>query len=424
MVKSARRKRCFKGKSCGGTCINRGYACEVDLPTSMSPPMERARGKVSGEPLPSVKSSATPPKDKVQDLALEIRRKRRNKEDYLQEWNNLTKIINSLDGDAKRDATIKANAAIGKRLRIPVEHKSESKEEAQRAGRKLLREFKPLGRTVELINRYETLFNSVAQRVNSNLTSDQMAQLMRKLKDIEARKYRAEKRLEGIMEGVRARLMQTTLTDKQVRDLVSRVWTPNTSETTRAQMAEFVRMFNGRGFTDTDTGKSVRSLSETTERAYARLVKGIVRTSGEKETTFHEIAHIMEGQRPWMSRLAVQWRDGKAYDNIQEIQRSLGRTVPSQGFYKSGPNTTVPLVRLKDMFAGSKYNEGELAVVDRFMNKYMGKVYGANTPWKVQESTEVWSVAIQHFASPQAMAVLYRAHPELFEIAAGLAVSP
>lgn len=85
MASSARRKRCFKGKSCGDTCISRGYACEVDLPAVMSPSLGKARGTASGLPTSPPQPATVQYKDKVQDLALEIRRKRKNKEDYSQD---------------------------------------------------------------------------------------------------------------------------------------------------------------------------------------------------------------------------------------------------------------------------------------------------------------------------------------------------
>lgn len=421
------RKRCFKGKSCGHSCIYRGKTCLIDLNLPLSSSLGSVRGELTEQASEASKMSKVDRSgDVAQSLALEIHRKRRAKEDYSQEWNRLVSHINSLQGDAKRDATIKANAAIGKRLRINVNHGNESEVEAAKAGRKFLRQFNSLDRAVELVRRYDILLETTAKRVTASMTSEQISQMSSKLLDLNARKYRAEKRLEGIMADVRSKMLQTNLTDKQVKDLVSRVWTQNTSEETRSHMAEFIRMFNGRGFTDlgeSSEGKSVRSVSETTDRAHARLSKGIVRTSGERSTTFHEIAHIVEGQRPWMARYAVQWRDGKAYDNIQDIRRQLNKDVPPQGFYKTGPTTSAPLIRLKDIFAGSKYDESELAVVDKFVHKYMGKVY-QRQPWLTQKSTEVWSMAMEQFASPQTMATLYRTHPELFEIVAGLAVSP
>lgn len=420
-------KRCSKGKSCGGTCINRGLTCRIDLGPIILSPLRKVRDEIVSSSPPTTQLTRQHSEDKVQELALKIRLKRRNKEDYSQEWGRLVKLIDSLQGDAKRDATVKANLAVGKRLRVNVDHKAESARDAQRAGRRVLEGFKPLGRTVEMINRYENLFNSIAKRLDEDLSPDKMREISKKLMEINAKRSRAEKRLEDIMAGVRERLMQTNLTDKQVKDLVSRVWTPNTSEETRAHMAEFVRMFNGRGFTDvegTPGTMSIRSLSESGDRAYARISKGIVKTNGEMTTTFHEIAHIVEGQRPWMSQFAVRWRDGKAFDNIQDIQSHLGRNVPSQGSYKSGPTSSVPLVKLRDIFAGSNFDNSELAVVDNFLSNYMGKVYGSSTPWQQQVSTEVWSKAIENFTSPRTMAILYRRHPELFEIIAGMAVSP
>lgn len=426
MARRTGKRLCSKGKSCGETCINRGLVCRVDLGPSLLSSLRRT-AQIIGSSSTSPSETLPPASSKVdaQSLALEIRRKKKNNEDYSQDWNRLVRMVNSLSGPEKRDATIKANAAIGKRLNVKINHRSESKNDSQRAGKKFLRQFKGLERTTEIINRYENLFSTVAKQLDGNNTPEQIARITRKLTEINTKKNRLENRLVSIMEEARGKLLQTNLTDKQVNDLVSRVWTPNASNTTRENMAEFIRMFNGRGFTDVDGDqkfKSVRSVSDVSERAHARPTKGFVRTNPERATTFHEIAHIVEAQRPWMSQYAVQWRDEKAYDNIRDISRALGRNVPSQGFYRVRNGEVVPLVMLKDMFPGSRYDEDEVGLVDRYFNKYMGKVYGGSS--SPQRVTEVWSMAFEHFASPQGMAVFYRSHPELFEIVAGLAVSP
>jgi hypothetical protein len=429
-MKSSRRKRCFKGKSCGGSCIYRGFVCQVDLGINLKSSLRGVRADVMGAPAGSkdipVSTKGESISDRAQKLAREIRRKRIKKENYSEDWNRLIKMVNSLQGDEKRDATIKANAAIGKRLKIPVEHKSESKEDAQAAGRRFLEKYKNLGRTMELINRYESLFQSVASRLNNNPTPEQMRQISSRLTDINNRRGRAEKELERIMIDARERLLKTNLTDKQVKDLVSRVWTDGVSGTVKGHMTEFIRMFNGRGFTETQGegwGKPVLRVSETAGRAHATPAKGLVQTSGKKVTDFHEMAHIVEAQRPWMIQYAVRWRDSRAYDP-DTARRSLNLALSPEQFYRIGPNNSVPLFKLNQLFPGAQYAANEVAMADKFFNKYMGKVYHEpGKPWAKQRATEVWSMAFEQFSSPQGMASLYRAHPELFEIVAGLASS-
>lgn len=428
MPKRSGKRLCSRGKSCGETCINRGLVCRVELGKPLQSSLKRTSDIIGSSSTNPSTIRATPRNsgESAQDLALKIREKRLKKEDYSQEWHRLLRKIETLSGDEKRDATIKANAAIGKRLKVKVDHKSESKEASQKAGKKFLSKFKGLERTVELINRYDELFNRIAKTLNANTPPDQVARISSKLSEINAKKNQLENRLVRIMGEARGKLLQTTLTDKQVNDLVSRVWTPNASGETKANMTEFIRMFNGRGFTDLDRpegAKPVRSVSDIPDRAHARPSKGSVKTNPSKSTTFHEIAHIVEAQRPWMSQYAVQWRNGKAYDNISDISRSLERNVPSQGFYRPSMGIAAPLIRLRDMFPGSNYDENEVGIVDRFYSKYMGKVYRV-PPGSRERITEVWSMAFEHFSSPQSMAVFYRHHPELFEIVTGLAVSP
>lgn len=423
-MKGTGRKRCRKGKSCGETCIYRGLVCRVDLGQVMSASLASASGSVSGAPLPAPKLS------EVERLTLEIRRKYLRKEDYSGEVQRLSVLINSLEGDKKREATIKFNIAIGKRLKININHRSESIGSAQRAGRSFLEEFRSLKRVSDLVNRYESLFNQVGSRVSAGMTKEQKDEVRSRLLTIIENKYRAEKRLVALMTSIRERMMETTLSEAQVKDLASRVWSVNASEATRNNMVEFIRMFNGRGFTDTGgsaKGAPVRTIYDASDRAHAKVIKGIVKThADDKPTTFHEIAHIIEGQRPWMSEFAVRWRDSRAFDNISEIRRDLSNnSIIAQSFYPTGPGTSAPLVKMRDLHPGSGYDEREVGLVDKYAHRYMGKVYrNTGRPDAPQIVTEVWSMAIEQFAYPETMATFYRKHPELFEIVAGLAVSP
>jgi hypothetical protein len=66
---------------------------------------------------------------------------------------------------------------------------------------------------------------------------------------------------------------------------------------------------------------------------------------------------------------------------------------------------------------GKGYKKDEVAVVDTFVNPYIGKVY----PDKL---TEVVSMTVEHFSEPYLMAHLYKSHPDLFAMGVGLATTP
>lgn len=58
---------------------------------------------------------------------------------------------------------------------------------------------------------------------------------------------------------------------------------------------------------------------------------------------------------------------------------------------------------------------GEVGLRGKYIDPYMGKVYGRGNP-----STEIINVSIESFSNPESMSRLYRAHPELFKIIVGL----
>ena len=424
------RRRCQKGKSCGGTCIFKGLICRIDIGFSLSSALGDVKGELVRSPqiTKSVGNKPLSNRAIAESLALEVRKKRLKKEDYSNEWDKLTSFIGTLKGDEKREASIKAQLAIGKRLKVDVKHKAESEDGARSAGKRFLEGFKTLNKTIDLINRYEALFNSIASGLGPNTTPEQTKQIANKLSEINKRRAKAESDLEKIMVDMREKLMKTNLSDEKVNDLLSRVWTEQASEATRNNTKEFIRMFNGRGFTDVpgvDGVKAVSSIADSGDRAYAKIPKGVIKTNPEKETTFHELAHIIEGQRPWMAQYAVNWRDERAFE-MAEIRQVVGKNTVPQFWYRSSENVSIPLIKLKDMFPGSNYEAQELAIVDKFLSKYMGKVYyNPLAPAAAyQRTTEVWSKSFEYFTNPQAMATLYKAHPEIFEVIVGMAVSP
>ena len=181
----------------------------------------------------------------------------------------------------------------------------------------------------------------------------------------------------------------------------------------RKDVEEYLRMFNGRGLTDVEgaKGKPLLGVKLAKGRAFAQTSSGNITTSGEKATTFHEITHLTETQRPWMVDFARNWRMSKAFNGQQAKENGINSPVVEVAGTKS-------IYRLSDVI-GAGYRQDEVAFVDSYLHPYMGKVYkGAN-----ENSTEVWTMALQHFGSVTDMIKLYRAHPDLFEMGVGLSKS-
>jgi hypothetical protein len=63
---------------------------------------------------------------------------------------------------------------------------------------------------------------------------------------------------------------------------------------------------------------------------------------------------------------------------------------------------------------GKGYRKDEVAVIDNFVDPYMGKVYK-------DRFTEVVSMTIEHFSEPYLMSSLFKSHPDLFVLGVGLA---
>jgi len=230
------------------------------------------------------------------------------------------------------------------------------------------------------------------------------------------------------------------LSEEKVQLLVSRValMPPKGSITldqetvaqTRKHLEEFTRMFNGRGMLEVLEKKEERKqlsqlVIDPAQRAFAMVNTGFVTSNGGKQTLFHEIGHIVEGQRDWLLNYSNRWRDSrafsvqKAYDH-PETQKLVGdgktTKVPYTLETLSTTRKTVPVVKLNEMLPlkGMDYKPEEIAVLDTFLSPYLGKRYKDNF-------TEIVSSTLEHFAEPHLMAHLYKKHPDLFTLGVGLA---
>jgi SPP1 gp7 family putative phage head morphogenesis protein len=182
-----------------------------------------------------------------------------------------------------------------------------------------------------------------------------------------------------------------------------------------ADAQEYARMFKGEGLKPsqgTQWAPAVKIIQQDIGdvRGFNVVGEGLVHIPiGErgKAVLFHEIGHTVEAQRPWLGRWAREWSKNKAYSaNHPSLQKQVVENVLEGK----------PRYKLNDMIPFSGYNEQETAWADNYLSPYMGKQY---TNDKGYISTEVWTMAMEQFATPDSMAGLYQKHPDLFRAVVG-----
>jgi hypothetical protein len=109
-------------------------------------------------------------------------------------------------------------------------------------------------------------------------------------------------------------------------------------------------------------------------RAYARpdLQEMFFAVGDSRETVYHEFGHLLEGyMNNGMAQKAEFWRKWRS------IGDASGRA---------------PVKPLNDLVRSRIYGDTEVAIVDKFIDPYVGKAYG-------QGWTEVYSMGLQQFTS-------------------------
>jgi hypothetical protein len=212
-------------------------------------------------------------------------------------------------------------------------------------------------------------------------------------------------------------MMQTPLTEKEVKATVDRIdlkqW--GTKRDLKKQVKEgvsdFVRLFNGKGFTATTNGHPwVREIApDLAGRGYnqgGHFVAVRVQNTGN---LWHELMHTVESQRPWMVEAAQEWAADRA-DSLETANKLL----KLRGM-ESGTRRGKPVYRMADIVPDSNYSNHEIAWNDDYLNPYMGKVYDTH------DATEVWTMAVETISSGRAgMIALNAKHPDLFRMLVGL----
>lgn len=372
-----RSKRCSKGKSCGASCITKSKICRKDLNSNSSQSLRDVRDKVSTSGSPTLTTGGSP-SDTTATVTLGL--KTDKPEDFIAAGKAaLDKYRSSLDSSIKK-----------------------------------LQELKEEIRDIKGILADPNIKGAERKELNDRLT------------ELGAKRFSLGIKLSATMEELRNDMLVPTVPQNVLDRAVNRVTISGfgaaEEAANRGRLLEFAKMFNGRGLGDEisssgeNRGPRLLNLakldSNEDQRAYAIPSKGLVKLKPVETNTiaFHEFAHIIENQYPQVFKFAEGWRDGRAFSEQQ-----IKAENPSIAMAKVG---NVSVVRLAEFVGPNNYGPNEIAVVDKFWNAYMGKVYPGSS------STEVLSMAVQAFAGSSDMVALYRAHPDLFEYVVGMAVSP
>lgn len=168
--------------------------------------------------------------------------------------------------------------------------------------------------------------------------------------------------------------------NKEAADVVS-------EKELRAQASEFYRLMGGKG------AESIRSFTKDSDRASANPEKGTVNigNSAKKSILFHEMAHHFEYNRKELAESSVGWIQSRA---------------------------TGKIAKLKDLTGNENYRETEVALPDKFLNPYVGKVY-RDSQGKIKPATEVISMGVERFSDPRSMVRFYLQDPEHFKFTLG-----
>jgi len=229
-------------------------------------------------------------------------------------------------------------------------------------------------------------------------------------------------RMLALMGEIRGKMLQSKLSQSQINKMVGNVdiikGSKNEAEL-RKQLVEFAKMFGGKGFSNTkDTPKDVNPLTTIfygkNERGWADWEMGHMRLDGRSETTFHEMGHYVEAQRPWLEKYLTDWRNKKAWDSATVDKMYGAEDLPPEvvGTIRQGKRD-LPIIPLSYLTGSRSYGPDEAGLADEYLSPYMGKVYE-------ERGTEVMSMSIQHFSSPAGMVTLRKAYPEIFNLIVGL----
>jgi hypothetical protein len=140
---------------------------------------------------------------------------------------------------------------------------------------------------------------------------------------------------------------------------------------------------------------TLKSFTRDDDRAYANIKRQAVNIGANptRDIMFHEMAHHLEAEDPNVGKAALDWIKRRATGKLQKLSELTGN---------------------------SGYKDNEIAVPDHFLKPYVGKVYLNPKTGKPMPTTEVVSMGVERFASPEKMVEFYLQDPEHFMFTLGI----
>lgn len=134
--------------------------------------------------------------------------------------------------------------------------------------------------------------------------------------------------------------------------------------------------------------QTLKSVGYEKPRAFANKERGFINVgkSENKAVIFHEVGHHLEYSNPDIQASAAQFLQ----------KRSTGQTQT-----------------LRKITGDKAYKPDEVAIVDNFIDPYVGKIYKSG-------STEVISMGLERFSTPEAMKTFRDKDPEHFHYILGV----
>ena len=249
-------------------------------------------------------------------------------------------------------------------------------------------------------------------------------------------------KFEAKMAKIKEKMLETSLTDVQVNKFANQVnisssFTGSEQAQIKNYFREYIRLFNGAGFTETANGVPAANTVGKARRASCTFWKGKFSTSVNrqgvvnKSTTFHEITHIVEVANPKLNNYMNEWKFQQAFGErgatkvSKELRDKFMAKPRSPSSWEMTEKLNKPVYTLRSITGNTGYRSSEVAFLDKYKDAYMGKVYDmfdydySYIKGKINPS-EVLTMSIQEFSDPTLMGKLYRTHPDLFELVVGM----
>ena len=283
-------------------------------------------------------------------------------------------------------------------------------------------------------------FRLAAAKTGSNLNPDLAEKLTADFEKAKSKYFKFRDEITQNLEKLKNKMLETPLSESQIDQFVknTKITTFNAAQKTqiRGYLGEYIRMFNGNGFIAAPNGVPPISKIGKAQRASNEYWKGQMSTSLKsgnvvsKSTTFHEITHSVEVMNPKLNNYVNDWKIKKGFADKSKIQKVINNkkareshtVFPSDAIGLQGRK---PVYKLKDI-TDISYDAHEKALVDKYLDPYMGKVYEPDTFVRrfgidgSPEASEVLTMSVEQFANVDNMQKLLSEHPDIFELVVGM----